>query len=190
MGADTCPMGSKAGGTMTPRRLASITATTALAAGIVLTALVATPSIAAAISTAHLDETRPAPASAVTVTPAPPVPTPSAPYDGPLIAPFGSSDITRAQLHAAVIAKPWYADDPQNSAIWERQQWITKQCMAKRGFLYDPILETIDVTSLTLAQQKAMAVALGGPRTDAPYNWRTAGCVGLAVHLTGMDGKD
>lgn len=173
---------------MRRRRVASLAATVTLAAGALYVAVIATPAIAAVIDTAHLIDTRSTLEHSTPdgTVPSMPAPEPSATYTGPLIAPSGASDITRAQLHVSAIRD----GDSENARIWERQQWLIKQCMARRGFLYDPLSETVDIRSLPRDEQKAMQVAAGGPRTDGPYDWRTAGCHGLAVHLTGQDGKD
>ncbi len=100
-----------------------------------------------------------------------------------LITPTGWHVITRAQLHAYVVASSF-------SAVWEEQAWLDMQCMAKQGFVYDPTArggEPGASSGLTAAQQDAYEVAMYGPRTDQPYDWRTAGCHGASVHETGMD---
>ncbi len=126
-------------------------------------------------------------------TAAPPTRTPppdaSAPSVAGLIAKRGAQPRTRAQLHAFVQADPVLA----GNSIWEEQAWLKIGCMAEEGFLYDPITEadrdgsSTGDDGLTPAQAVAFQVALYGPQTDEPYDWRTAGCDGLAVHETGQD---
>lgn len=172
---------------MTPRRVASITATAALAAGVALVVFVATPSIASVIQTAHLEDS-PAAAPSRPQPPAIPSPAPTVAYHGPLIAPTGWADITRAQLHASYSFNGVKPADPGNAAISEQQQWLIKQCMAQRGFLYDPIADTDDIQTLPARERAAFYVTEYGPVSSGPYDWHTAGCHGRAVHLTGQDG--
>lgn len=68
-------------------------------------------------------------------------------------------------------------------------------CMADHGFLYDPefVLSAglaAQHAGLTDAQYAAFQVALTGPGAPGPYDWRTAGCQGRSVHLTGQDAAD
>lgn len=120
-------------------------------------------------------------------------PTPTkTPYAGLLIAPDGWHTVTREQLHAYV--DPESADDPANAAIVEEQDWLDIQCMAEHGYLYDPTATTntdrvynAPYRGLTDAEQKGYDTAYWGPDSIAPYNWRTAGCHGRSVHLTGQD---
>lgn len=151
----------------------------------------------------------PAPAEATTPPPTAvaPTPPPATPTDratattapstaapgGTLIARTGWHVITRAELHAYVSSSPIFADDAANAAVWEEQAWLDIGCMADKGYVYDPIAEHRDGEAgsasdgLTAAQRAGYAVAMYGPETDAPYDWRTAGCHGLSVHETGMD---
>lgn len=169
------------------RRISTITATAALVAGAGLAVAVATPSIAAVISTAHLADARAASAPRESERPELPTPAPSARYHGPLVAPLGWSDVSRAQLHEFFFPAGVHVRYPENASIAERQEWVVKQCMAERGFLYDPTSTVDDIQRLPMKQRKAFYVAEYGPDTDAAYDWRTAGCHGRAVHLTGQD---
>ena len=66
--------------------------------------------------------------------------------------------------------------------------------MAQHGFLYDPIQQyTGDLraghSGMSAADEAAYRVAEWGPASSGAYDWHTAGCDGLAVHETGMDGQ-
>jgi hypothetical protein len=119
-------------------------------------------------------------------------PTPSVTYSGPLIAMEGARSLTRAQLHDWTVEN---TDGSANAAIGEQQDWLTIQCMAARGFLYDPTLdgsqglERGKTWGLTQHQLQGYRLALWGQNVSSskPYNWRTAGCHGQSVHLTGQD---
>ena len=136
--------------------------------------------------------TRGTPAPTTQGSPAPTTPdTPPAPR---LITPAGWHEVTRAELHAFVLAKQISSDDPANQAIWEQETWTDVRCMAAKGFVYDPVDQwnedsttTTGVRSLTTDQQQAYDVALYGPPSVAPYDWRKAGCHGASVHLAGQD---
>jgi hypothetical protein len=84
-------------------------------------------------------------------------------------------------------------EDPTNGAIWEEQAWLDKQCMATKGYLFDPISQANETATsvadsgLTAEQLQGYQDAMYGPQTDAPYDWRTAGCHGISVHETGQD---
>lgn len=88
-------------------------------------------------------------------------------------------------------------EDPANAAIWEEQAWLDMQCMAGKGYLYDPLAEQTDEarhnpgertdTGLTKQQQRGYQLAFWGKNTVVPYDWHDAGCHGRSVHLTGQD---
>lgn len=108
----------------------------------------------------------------------------------PLITPTGWHLKTRSELHDWVMTLPWAGEDPANTAIWEQENWTDIQCMAEHGFVFDPEGEQssgANPPGLTADQQIAFNDALDGPRTDASYDWRTAGCHGRSVHLAGQD---
>ncbi len=121
-----------------------------------------------------------------------PSPTPSGTYSGPLIAMHGARSLTRAQLHAWTLAN---SQGSANATIGEQQDWLKVQCMAAHGYLYDPTfdgsqgLELGKTWGLTAKQLQGYRSALWGQNLNSskPYNWRTAGCWGEAVHLTGQD---
>ncbi|HEY8318896.1 MAG TPA: hypothetical protein VIG76_08700 [Amnibacterium sp.] len=134
--------------------------------------------------------------------PSPVAPSPAQTTTAPDPAPSGTTqlithagwhDITRDQLHSYVVATSWGMGDPTNGAIWEEQAWLDKQCMASKGYLFDPISvgrgtgTTYGDSGLTPEQLQGYQEAMYGPSTDAPYDWRTAGCHGLSVHETGQD---
>lgn len=87
------------------------------------------------------------------------------------------------------------AGDSANAAVSEQQDWLTIQCMAEHGYLYDPTfdgsqgLERGKTWGLTAKQLQAYRAALWGadPTSPTPYDWRAAGCHGRAVHVTGQD---
>lgn len=184
------------------RSFATVLATLALLVGVVLGVLVAAPGIALALqlssttAAAVVEEPampRPQATSTAAADPAEPTPAPAPTYEGPLIAPAGSRQITRGDLHAWAASRPFSGQDPANDAVWEQQQWLDIRCMARKGFLEDPTnpsLQEHEVSAddgLTQQQADAYSVAMYGPPTDAPYDWRTAGCHGRSVHLTGQD---
>lgn len=131
---------------------------------------------------------------AVAVTPPPTTPTPTRTTTPPppassggLIGATGAKERSEAELRA-------WGKSTGADAIWIDQIVLDTQCMADHGFIDDPELTysapASDRVGLTDAQYAAYEVALYGPKTDAPYDWRTAGCHGRSVHLTGQDGKD
>ncbi|MGN6741723.1 MAG: hypothetical protein ACTHJL_00295 [Amnibacterium sp.] len=107
-----------------------------------------------------------------------------------LVAPDGWRLRTRAELHDFVQHSPTLQQDPANAAIWEQETWTDIECMAAKGYVYDPIAEQQGRTpdrGLTADQLKAFDERLWGPPSSAPYDWRTAGCHGRSVHLAGQD---
>lgn len=126
------------------------------------------------------------PAAAPSTTP---TSTPDDPYSGPLIAMDGAHSLTRAQLHAWAVRR----GDSATTKIGEEQDWLTIQCMAAQGYLYDPTFEGVQglergkTWGLTPKQLLGYRTALWGTESSKPYNWRTAGCHGRSVHLTGQD---
>jgi hypothetical protein len=93
----------------------------------------------------------------------------------------------------------WPASELANAEVWLKQQAIIADCMLEQGYAYgftpywllgegefpDTHLENIDGD-----MESAKAVALFGPLDQGlgdDYDWRNAGCVGYAVHVTGMD---
>lgn len=105
-----------------------------------------------------------------------------------------------ASTDIATIPRPpadWAADQLANAEVWLEQQGIIADCMLDQGFDfsftpfwlfppgYTPGLQNIDGDL-----GSAKGVALYGPLdqgSGADYDWRNAGCVGYAVHVTGMD---
>jgi hypothetical protein len=131
-----------------------------------------------------------APAAVPTATP---MSTSDLPYSGPLIAMDGARSLTRAQLHAWTVEN---AGVSANAKIGEEQDWLTIQCMAGQGYLYDPTfegnqgLERGKTWGLTPKQLQGYRAALWGANLTTvlrPYDWRKAGCDGRSVHLTGQD---
>lgn len=177
---------------MRARGVAAGVATVALVGGAIAVGAVAVPTIASAVALETPSAARPVVTVTVTV-PAPAASTattPAAAYRGPLVATTGAQVRTRAELHAWVRTRSWALQDPANAAVWEQQAWLDIGCMARAGFLYDPITnaeQDAEGVGLTDAQRAAYAAALYGPPTSAPYDWRTAGCHGRSVHLTGQD---
>ena len=143
------------------------------------------------ITAASEDLVSPAPIGSEHLGPSP-SPTPRSTTSRPLIAMDGARSLTRAQLHAWTLAN---SDGSANAAIGEQQDWLKVQCMAEQGYLYDPTfdgsqeLELGKTWGLTPKQLKGYRTALWGLNLNSskPYNWRTAGCDGQAVHLTGQD---
>ena len=121
--------------------------------------------------------------------------TPSESPSARLITHTGWSRITREQLHAFTAVSPTLQGDPAHAAIWEEQAWLDIQCMASKGYLYDPIGQQRDDahpagqadTGLTPSQLRGYQIAFFGAPSDGPYDWRTAGCHGRSVHETGQD---
>lgn len=119
-----------------------------------------------------------APPTAATTTPPPATAT-------TLVGPTGAERRTSAEIRT-------WALSIGSSEIWAEQAVLDTTCMAEHGFLHDPELgyrEGIGAerTGMTDAQYAAYRIAEYGPQTDAPYDWRTAGCHGRSVHLTGQD---
>lgn len=113
---------------------------------------------------------------------------PPSPSSGTLIGPAGAKVRSEAETRA-------WADSLGYGSIWTEQVVLDTQCMADHGFLYDMEFERSAGTAasnagMTKAQADAWQAAMYGPPSDAPYDWRTAGCHGRSVHLTGQDGKD
>lgn len=119
-------------------------------------------------------------------TPVPPTPTATPSTTGAaLIGSPGARVRTEAEIRA------WGASEGLGDVMIE-QDVIQSRCMQQHGFVYDPIYErTADLraghSGMTAAHEAAWDEALDGPETTAAYDWRTAGCRGLAVHQTGQD---
>jgi hypothetical protein len=135
-----------------------------------------------------------APAPVETPAPSDAPPPSGSPAVPALITPAGWHEVTRPELHAWVLQRGISADDPANQAIWEQETWADIRCMAGKGYLYDPIDQADDdrttgvgLSTLSAGQRNGFQVALDGPATDAPYDWRTAGCHGASVHAAGKD---
>ncbi|PJJ72910.1 hypothetical protein CLV46_2489 [Diaminobutyricimonas aerilata] len=88
--------------------------------------------------------------------------------------------------------------DALNTAIGALQDRIITACMTASGFDYLAYLaatagdgETgaaaMDQWIRSGVDPTAFFAALYGEQTDEPYDWTRAGCVGYAVHITGMD---
>jgi len=90
------------------------------------------------------------------------------------------------------------AESGESVEIWVAQQRLTRDCMLDQGFIYAWNLSSqrdegrFDFSnyrqSLPTAERAALEHALWGD-TMGQYSWQTAGCSGLSVHLTGMDGQ-
>ena len=88
--------------------------------------------------------------------------------------------------------------DDLNAAIGAVQDRIITACMTAYGFDYPAYLAATAGDGGTGAAEMeewirsgvdstAFFAALYGEQTDEPYDWTRAGCVGYAVHITGMD---
>jgi hypothetical protein len=134
-----------------------------------------------------------APPTRSTTTTAPAAPVPTAPATTPP-ATTGTSALvgpTGAQQRSAAEIRAWAAS-VGNSDVWAEQAVLDTSCMAEHGFLYDPEFDSsaglaAQKVGLTAAQYQAFQDAYYGPQTGAAYDWRTAGCHGRSVHLTGQD---
>jgi hypothetical protein len=105
---------------------------------------------------------------------------PSTPVSA-LIAPAGAVRRSDAEIRADAAARGF-------TDVWAEQGILDRDCMADHGFLYDPELGLAAPSGLSSSDRAAYEVALLGPASDAPYDWRTAGCHGASVHATGQDG--
>jgi hypothetical protein len=129
-----------------------------------------------------------------------PAPTPvttSVPTSVPTDSPMTVVDVAPIEMSA---------EERANRVIWVAQQDLIVTCMANAGFTYvyvpyggraDCHLPSSQSDSfpewktMTVDQQNAAFDALWGPRPGpAVYSWNTAGCIGYAVHETGMDGQN
>lgn len=104
---------------------------------------------------------------------------------GGLIGPTGAEQRSEAELRA-------WGSSLGNSDVWVEQVVLDTRCMADHGFLYDAEFDhsagaAARRAGMTDAQYAAYDAAMYGPPSDAPYDWRTAGCHGRSVHLTGQD---
>ena len=95
----------------------------------------------------------------------------------------GEALITEAEIRSCLELAPWAGQDPANDAICIQQGVIQVQCMADKGWWYSPIANSIYPAGDPSARLAIDGDTGGG---DA-YKWQDAGCVGLAVHETGMD---
>ena len=125
--------------------------------------------------------TSPPPTTPTRTTTTPPPTTAS----GGLIGPTGARQRSEAETRA-------WADSLGYGSIWTEQVVLDTRCMADHGFVYDMEFERSAGTSaatagMTAAQASAWEAAMYGPPSDAAYDWRTAGCHGRSVHLTGQD---
>ncbi|MFD1720441.1 hypothetical protein [Amnibacterium endophyticum] len=171
-------------------RMAVVTGAVLAAVIAVSAAVLSTTGSPSPVAPAGQSSSAPSPTPTRTPTPSrTSTPVASATPEAPLIAKRGAQVRTRAELHAAVQSDPIL----RGNAIWEEQAWIKIGCMAEQGFLYDPVAEMRGGEAasrddgLTAQQEAAFEVAMYGPDTSGPYDWRTAGCNGLAVHETGQD---
>jgi hypothetical protein len=105
----------------------------------------------------------------------------------------------------ATIPRPVDDPDPTNTEIWLTQQSIIADCMHEKGLEYrytgywlvppgvtwEQRQAALDEAQSGTAEFEALhGVAEFGPDDPdvAPeYRWEDAGCVGYAVHVTGMD---
>lgn len=127
-------------------------------------------------------------ASAPPTRSATPTPTPSTPTRSALIGPPTARFRTSAEITS-------WAEGIGATSVWAEQRVIIAACMAQHGYLYDPIEEySADLraghSGMSAADEAAFDEAEHGPTSSGAYDWRTAGCDGLAVHETGMDGQD
>lgn len=182
--------------TITRRRVTTTSRLPTVATLLVLVFVIALSAAAIAAgqsrtSAASEDLAAPAPTGSehLRLSPSPP---PRSTDSGQLIAMDGARALTRAQLHAWILAN---SDGSAGAAIGEQQEWLKVQCMAVHGYLYDPTfdgsqgLELGKRWGLTPKQLKGYRTTLWGLSLNSskPYDWRTAGCDGQAVHLTGQD---
>lgn len=123
-------------------------------------------------------------------TPPPPSTAPTTPpaTSSPLIGPTGAQQRSSAEIRSWALGLGF-------GEIWAEQAVLDASCMADHGFRYDPEFEhdagvAAQHAGLTDEQYAAFQVAEYGSDTNLPYDWRTAGCHGRSVHLTGQDGKD
>ncbi|GAA4736189.1 hypothetical protein GCM10025783_02850 [Amnibacterium soli] len=130
--------------------------------------------------------TAPPPTSAPPVAPTESATTPPTPASSSgLIGATGARQRSDAELRA------WGAS-LGNGDIWIEQLVLDTHCMAEHGFIYDAQFEysaslAAQRAGMTDAQYAAYQVAMDGPPRSGPYDWRTAGCHGLSVHVTGQD---
>ncbi|WP_438854209.1 hypothetical protein [Agromyces sp. M3QZ16-3] len=140
------------------------------------------------------------------VTSTPTVPSPEATPTATPLAPseFGFP-VYDASTDIATIPRPVDDSDPAHTEIWLTQQGIIADCMLEQGFDY--VFTAYWLVPSDPAAQRAM-IGLGNARPgtvefealygvpefgpDDPdvapaYRWEDAGCVGYAVHVTGMD---
>jgi hypothetical protein len=129
------------------------------------------------------------PTSPTTPPPTAPTPTrtttPPVASSGGLIGPSGAKQRSDAELRA-------WAASRGDGDIWTQQLVLDTHCMADHGFLYDAQFEysaslADQRAGMTDAQYAAYQAAMDGPPRSGPYDWRTAGCHGRSVHLTGQD---
>ncbi|BDZ65065.1 hypothetical protein [Agromyces mangrovi Wang et al. 2018] len=100
-----------------------------------------------------------------------------------------------ASTDISTIPRPpadWPASELEGAEIWLAQQGITADCMLEQGFAYEftpSWLRTQFSPTAWPAYSDEYDLALWGPNlaSGADYDWRNAGCVGYAVHVTGMD---
>ena len=91
------------------------------------------------------------------------------------------------------------AADGESIEIWVAQQKIIKKCMTEKGYPYtwhlsststDPTRFDFTDYLWTLSESERNAIRAAEYGTSqGQYRWQDAGCHGLAVHLTGMDGQ-
>jgi hypothetical protein len=135
---------------------------------------------------------RPTPTRSI---PEEPLPQPTETYSGPLIAPDGFLEHTDEEIEAHLRERSPGGVSGAQLDIVIAQAIIVRDCMAEKGFLWDPIpfgsaggrFSGWAGRGLTPEQEAAYRLALGGENDDVPYNWRDAGCDGRAVHETGQD---
>ncbi|RZS65864.1 hypothetical protein EV187_1568 [Agromyces ramosus] len=110
-----------------------------------------------------------------------------------------------ASTDIATIPRPVADHDPANTEIWLTQQGIIADCMQEKGLEYRFTGYWLIPPGITWEQQQiALELAQAGtpefealhgvsefgpddPDVVPEYRWEDAGCVGYAVHVTGMD---
>lgn len=164
----------------------------------------------ALVSSAYERITRTAEPRASAGEPASTVPTPSEPSltEPPDAAQTAQNEFGLptydASTDIATIPRPVDDPDPAGTEIWLAQQGITADCMQEKGLEYRFTAPWLLAWGPTREQQLAAFQAQPGtaefealygvpefgpddPEVAPEYRWEDAGCVGYAVHVTGMD---
>jgi hypothetical protein len=138
--------------------------------------------------------------------PAPSEPAPTEPPDAAQAAQneFGFP-VYDASTDIATIPRPVDDPDPAGTEIWLAQRSITAHCMQQKGLEYRYTAPWLVPPGVTREQRLAELQPQPGtaefealygvpefgpddPAVAPEYRWEDAGCVGYAVHVTGMDG--